>query len=75
MQAYEANAVVEVIEQLVAELGVDSVPSEIDVEGALKIMNEVLYGSEEEGPEVALEDPVLASVDADLEEKDLAGVE
>ena len=59
MKTYERDAVVEVIEQLVAELHPDNVPSEIDVEGALKILNaeeEEKDAGEEKAADVALED-------------------
>ena len=54
MKDYDAAAVLEVIEQLVAELGLEAVPAEIDVDGAVQLLNEEIYGdkvngSEEEG--------------------------
>lgn len=54
MKDYDAAAVLEVIEQLVAEIGIDAVPAEIDVDGAVLLLNEEIYGekvngSEEEG--------------------------
>lgn len=56
MNVYEREAVIEVIEQLVAELHPDNVPSEIDVEGALKVLNqeEEVNAREEEGTEAEM---------------------
>jgi hypothetical protein len=71
----EAELILEVIEQLVAELGLDLVPAEVDVDSATGILNEVINGGEEEVTEVEMEKNPFAAMDADLEEKCLTGVE
>lgn len=58
MRSYEAAAVVEVIEQLIAELGIDKVPQEIDIDGALVILNEVIYGEDDGSKEEGADTPV-----------------
>ena len=50
---YEVDAVVEVIEQLVSELGPEAVPDVIDVDLALNTLRKD-YGSEEEGTDTTL---------------------
>lgn len=68
MQDFEAASVRETIERLVAEVGVENVPEDIDVDGALEILTKVIYGSEEEVSlsEVAgLEDALVAEAEAD----------
>lgn len=67
LEVPEAELVLEVIEQLVAELGLDLVPAEIDVDSATSILNEVINGIEEEptDDEVAyVEDPMVAEAEA-----------
>lgn len=51
MQTYEIDAVRELIEQLIAELGVDNVPAELDVDGVLKML-ENENACEKEGSEI-----------------------
>jgi len=51
MKDYDAAAVLEVIEQLVAELGLEAVPAEIDVDGAVLLLNEEIYGVKRDGSE------------------------
>lgn len=56
MNTYEAEAVRDVIEQLVAQIGPEQVEDEIDVEGALELLNrEIDNGSEEAGAETSPE--------------------
>ena len=59
MEQFERDAVVEVIEQLVAELGVDAVPEEVDVTGVLEILTRTGVGenseSQEEGATITVE--------------------
>lgn len=60
MNVYERDAVREVIEQLIAEIGPDNVPSEIDVEGALKLLdqdNEDTNAPQEESSDAQVEAP------------------
>lgn len=49
MKDYDAAAVLEVVEQLVAELGLEAVPAEIDVDGAVLLLNEEIYGDKTDG--------------------------
>lgn len=67
MKDYDAAAVREVIESLIAEIGIDNVPVEIDVDGALAALNEEIYGgAKEEGavPEMAdSEEALVAEAD------------
>lgn len=58
MNVYERDAVREVIEQLIAEIGPDNVPSEIDVEGALKLLDsEEADARQEEATDAPVEAP------------------
>lgn len=60
MEAYQKDAITEVIEGLVAVIGPDHVPAELDVDGALALLKheeglEVADASEEESPEPTVE--------------------
>jgi hypothetical protein len=56
MQQHEMDAVRELIEALVAEIGPDNVPAEIDVDGAIALLTpENANGSQEEAAAVAVE--------------------
>lgn len=57
LEVAEAELVLEVIEQLVAELGLDLVPAEIDVDAATSILNEVINGEEEESADAEVGGP------------------
>ena len=59
MQLHEKEYVQEVIEALVAELGVHNVPAEIDVDGAIALLNaddtEAQNAGEEESSDAEME--------------------
>ena len=56
MEQFEKDAVRDVIEALVAELGPDNVPVELDVDGAVALLApEIEYASEEENAQAAME--------------------
>lgn len=65
MRIHELEAVQYVIEQLVAELGVDSVPSELEVDEALRMIQENIDASQEEATDPSrayVEDPLVESI-------------
>jgi hypothetical protein len=68
MRKHEAEFVRTVLEDLVAVAGWQNVPDDIDVEGATVLLNEVIYGDEKEGTDIAVagEAPPVA---ADFESK------
>lgn len=64
MQQHEKDAVRELIEALIVELGVDAVPAELDVDGVLTL----LQATEPEAPDASEEEIPAVTVEGTAEE-------
>lgn len=53
MEQYQKDAIREVIEALIVELGVDNVPAELDVDGALALLKPAEEATDASQEEVA----------------------